>query len=106
MTRRNGSGLKFRARIWEADEPDGYEVETSLGDVLAWERQASGEAFLAAGAPSLTRILWVLWRAARRAEKTTSKDPQGWAAALDDFELLDDEDEDEVDEADPTGPGL
>lgn len=97
----NLSGAKFHFNIHLTDGQI-IDVHNRVGDVIVWEK-ANKKSWAASDRPEFGQLLWVGWAAARREGKTEVKKFDDFAPLVDDFELVDD-DEDEQSETDPTQP--
>lgn len=87
----NRSGVAFRYTI-ELVGGEQIEVQTIAADVMRWEANHKGEAFLGqTGAPSVLRMMEVAYYAARRLHLTEVKPFDRWRDQVEDFEIHDDD---------------
>lgn len=100
------SGLRSLYRI-EMQDGEVLELQTELSDVLRWESEHKGAAWMSFPM-SLERQLWVAWRAAKRLNLTDVKLPDLWMNQILEFEDItpvdDDDDEDREDSETEQGP--
>lgn len=109
MPKKITSGLRSLYRV-EMVGGEVLELQTELSDVMRWESQHNGAAWLTFPMP-LSRQMWVAWRAARRLKLTEVKDPDSFLDQIHEFEDVTptgdgDQDDDEAGERDedPTPP--
>ncbi|MDO5534369.1 MAG: hypothetical protein Q4F65_06940 [Propionibacteriaceae bacterium] len=96
------SGIQSWYRVRYADGST-VDVQVGIPDAMRWEANNGGQSLL--GNQSITAMLTCVFYALRRQQLDDTKRFDEWAARVEDFAQMDDDDDAEVGELpDPTSP--
>lgn len=98
----NLSGVKNHVKIYLTDDTV-IDVTNKVADVLVWEK-ANGRSFVQSDRPEFRQLLWVAWAAAKREKKTEVAKFDDFMHLVDDFEIVDDDEDGEGSSEGPTQP--
>jgi hypothetical protein len=101
MPEKPKSGLNLHFNV-QTEDGKVLDIQTSMADVLVWERLHNGTSWLADN--TITGVIYLAWIAGKRLGLVEGIDQAGWAATVVDYQILDEDAESAETAVDPTQP--